>query len=617
MAKENKLGSSQPLKPLGDRADEVIHVTDRSEREQAEESLHLFIAWIKDSQGRHTYLNKPGLDQIDLPVSDWQGKTDFELWSDDIAKNHIAMDQKVLKAGKAISFETNAPLPNGEQRQWQVIKFPIKSGNEVSVAGLALDVTQTKEKENALVQRQLLFSAFINNSPAISFLKDAEGRYIYFDETFEKRFGVSLDDSIGKTDYDFWPDEYARKLVENDRAVLVNGELMQTFEDVPNPDGAIRHYLSVKFPFTIAGGTRCVGGIAIDVTEQKRVQDELNREHVLSESIVETARCVILLLDPTGKVIRFNPYFEAISGWSLDEAQGLDWFNNFVPENERPRIRKLFRAAVGNQRTAGNINGILCKDGSIRQIEWHDAILRTEQGETIGLLCSGQDITDRRWLEQQLVSISEEEQRRIGRDLHDGLGQELTGLAMLAESLSLDLHDKNLPEASTADKIARLIENALHQIRTISKGMTFIDIESRSLASSLEQLANHVSELYGIKCSLDCDCDIEVDSDQSTHLFRIAQEAITNAVKHGKATEINLKLSQTYSLLKLQIADNGTGFQTSREASFSGLGIHTMRYRCDSMGGKFQLDSTPGNGTIVTCELPVTVTPAKTDDIKA
>ena len=126
------------------------------------------------------------------------------------------------------------------------------------------------------------------------------------------------------------------------------------------------------------------------------------RDPGFAESLIETAQAIILVLDPEGRIVRFNPYMETISGYCLQEVQGNDWFGTFIPASDQSRIKDLFLSAVHDIKTTGNINPILTKDGAERYIEWYDTTLKDAGGSVIGLLCIGQDVTERLMIERNL-----------------------------------------------------------------------------------------------------------------------------------------------------------------------------------------------------------------------
>jgi PAS domain S-box-containing protein len=145
-----------------------------------------------------------------------------------------------------------------------------------------------------------------------------------------------------------------------------------------------------------------------EITERKQAEEALRRERDFAESLIETAQAIVLVLDPDGRIVRFNPYMEELSGYKLDEVQGKDWFSIFLPQREHEPIRELFLQAINDIQTRGNVNSIVTKDGREREIEWYDKILKDTDGKTAGLLTIGQDITERKRAEETLRRRNEE-----------------------------------------------------------------------------------------------------------------------------------------------------------------------------------------------------------------
>ena len=161
------------------------------------------------------------------------------------------------------------------------------------------------------------------------------------------------------------------------------------------------------------------------------------------------------------------------------------------------------------------------------------------------VLAAVRDITDRKYLEKEVIEISHREQMRIGQDLHDGLGQHLTGITFLTRALEQKLNARGLPEAAEAAEIGRLVLEALTQTRTLARGLFPVELESKGLVAALKELASTVATLSEIQCACECEEGVSIpDRQAEMHLFRLAQEAINNAVKHGKARHITVSLKR-------------------------------------------------------------------------
>jgi signal transduction histidine kinase len=208
-------------------------------------------------------------------------------------------------------------------------------------------------------------------------------------------------------------------------------------------------------------------------------------------------------------------------------------------------------------------------------------------------------------LEKQIIEVSEYEQHRIGRDLHDGLCQFLAAIGCVATSLKIDLEAQNLsePAASAAD-IEKLLSESVKQARNLAHGLVPVQLDEAGLPAALEELAASTSRLLAMDCTFEFAGDYRIGhNDKATHLYRIAQEAINNATKHGKAQNIELRLSANSNAVSLSIADDGAGFSKT-EKDLNGLGISIMRYRANVVGGEFEIEARRKGGTIVSCTVP-------------
>ena len=213
------------------------------------------------------------------------------------------------------------------------------------------------------------------------------------------------------------------------------------------------------------------------------------------------------------------------------------------------------------------------------------------------------EVTSQKATEKEILEISNREQVRIGQDLHDGLGQHLTGVTFLTKALERKLAARSLPEAEEAAEIGRLVLQALSQTRSLARGLFPVELESSGLVPAFRELANTVSKLFTISCELECDEDIAVpDRSVATHLFRLAQEAINNSVKHGKCKRVTIGLKAVENSLVLSVRDNGAGF-AQQTAPSKGLGLRIMSYRAQKIGASFDIRPAEEGGTVVTCTL--------------
>lgn len=229
--------------------------------------------------------------------------------------------------------------------------------------------------------------------------------------------------------------------------------------------------------------------------------------------------------------------------------------------------------------------------------------LQRQVGE--GTSALNEQIAQRRLLERELIATSEREQQRFGHELHDSLGQHLTGAAITAHLLAKKLKDK--PEGLTATKLVDLLDQGVELTRSLARGLYPVELEAAGLMAALEDLARGTANVARQKCRFECPSPIAVaDRAVAMHLFRIAQEALNNAVKHAQASEIVLRFEQEDGRLRLTVEDDGRGLPPEPAAAKpQSMGHRIMRNRAAVIGGQLEIRSRPGGGTLVSCLLPL------------
>ena len=209
---------------------------------------------------------------------------------------------------------------------------------------------------------------------------------------------------------------------------------------------------------------------------------------------------------------------------------------------------------------------------------------------------------ERRRLDQEIAQVADRERRRLGHDLHDKLGQHLTGTALAAQVLKEKLAARSDPDTGDAEKVVRCLEEGIDFTRNLARGFFSPELKAEGLVVALQNLAETVSEQSGIKCVLSGEELIPIhDSTVANQLYRIAQEAVTNSVKHAVANHIDIRLAMNGSELYLSIVDDGVGFPDRPRSE--GLGLHLMRHAAALSGGTFDIRRNGQKGTIATCRV--------------
>ena len=207
-----------------------------------------------------------------------------------------------------------------------------------------------------------------------------------------------------------------------------------------------------------------------------------------------------------------------------------------------------------------------------------------------------------RRLEQEIIAISERERQGIGRDLHDGMCQYLAAIGLTAGLLRQNLADEGHPRAQAAGEIADLLQDAVERARELARGLSPVDRDEGGLESALEELAHSTTRLTGVQCAFLCAEPVPIHEDiRAIHLFRIAQEAVSNATRHGRARHIIVALEAGTQDFSLRVSDDGRGFDAAACGRRGGMGLNIMRYRARMIGGTLEVYPNAPAGTVVAC----------------
>jgi PAS domain S-box-containing protein len=507
-----------------------------------------------------------------------------------------------------------------------------------------VDTSEQKKAQEALRASEERFRQFADNSADVLWIFNVEKeRLEYLSPAFEQVWGESRERLL--RDPDAWkttlhPEDH--KLAMARLARLLEGETVVSDYRIIRPsDGAIRWIHDTGFPVRGKDGTiRRLAGMAQDVTEDKIRNEALSESEERFRLLVDgTPDYAMFLLDPGNQIIYWSAGAERVFGWRADEALGESGELIFTPEDrateqEEKELKTALRTGVASDR-----RWHLRKDGSR---VWIDGVMRRlddGEGKLRGFAKIARDATDlhraeeqlknshhelecrveertaeltelnrklkeeikqRAEVEQELLLVSEREKRRIGQDLHDSLCQELAAAAFFLQTAAQKT--KNQAEAEVLAEAARIVNANVGLARDLARGLHPIELSTSGLANALRELAFRTSQLRDISCRFECPRQVRVrDEAVALNLYRIAQEAMTNALKNGKAKKIGIKLTRSRRDLVLTVEDDGKGFSPGNARR--GMGIHIMKYRADVIGARLTIESADGHGTLVTCVL--------------
>lgn len=310
----------------------------------------------------------------------------------------------------------------------------------------------------------------------------------------------------------------------------------------------------------------------------------------------------IIMLDINGHVASWNSGARRITGYRSRDIVGRH-FSCLYTEEDIAADLPARHLNVASERGRIAVEGQRLRSSGERfPAEVVIAALRDDSGELRGFAKVTHDATHRKRLEKEVADATALEQQRIGQDLHDGLGQELTGLIYQAEGLRRQLERSDSPHLDTAAGLVDGIREALGQVRMLSRGLIPVEVEANGLQAALEELTEHTQEMNGVNCRFVCRRPVLVrDNNTATQLYRIVQESLTNAVRHSDPTNIAVELTAKANSIEVVVTDNGKGFDVTEEAV--GSGVRIMRYRAGLIGGRLLVESTQGVGTRVACRV--------------
>lgn len=323
----------------------------------------------------------------------------------------------------------------------------------------------------------------------------------------------------------------------------------------------------------------------------------------LTQTVVEQSYSAVMIISKDGKneIIRYvNPAFLKLTNCSAEKLIGNRLSDMETLVGPWEWFRRQLSAGVP---FIGELQLCCCSQGRQLIVDCTVTEVLDLSGVQTHWVIILRDMTERKQLEREILEISDREQSRIGRDLHDGLGQQLTALEFFTTGLKDEVQAQAPKLVKPLEKISRQLREAIRQVRRMAHGLSPVSLHGDGLASALRKLAGDSCAMAGVDCKFKCDAPVEVqDPVTATQFYRIAQEAMNNALKHGRPKTIHVSLKREKGLLELKVSDDGRGFSLAAPKG-GGMGMHAMKYRAGLIGASLDIDSAPRKGTRVTCTI--------------
>ncbi|WP_395736419.1 PAS domain S-box protein [Prosthecobacter sp.] len=482
-----------------------------------------------------------------------------------------------------------------------------RHGKTVKLIGTFQDITEHKKAEQDLIESEVRFRAVFEQAVVgVGLIDFATGRFVDVNKRYCTITGRSRKEML-KISFEeiTFPDDRARSWNLHAQLKESKSPEFQWEKRYVRPDGSVVWVnLNASLLSTMSGRPNQVLAMVEDITRRKLAEANFRREQAFNEILASHTSAIIILLDRHGRLIHMNEATLQMLGFKRNDLVGKlpPWESKFMDAAEKSRSQKRFREMLNGKNIPTSEVTLIGKDRKRHIVALSSIITKTPEGVVDRIIVTGTDLTERYRLQKEILKISEQEQARIGHNLHDGVGQTMTGVSSLIEALE---HELSGEQRESASRIHHLMKDAIQEVRHMSHSLSPASVKNRGLVGALHLLADTIRTNHRTACSCEIDSDIRIeDAEKETHIYRIAQEAANNALRHGHPSRIKLSLQRRGDLeAVLKIEDNGTGIRKNTTEN-GGIGLRVMHYRADLIDGSLTLKSRPRGGVSVICRFP-------------
>jgi PAS domain S-box-containing protein len=561
----------------------------------------------------------------------------------------VAQDRPAVRAAVEAGIAGKLPVhfppyrvkrPDGTVHWVEARAWPVRdeAGRVYRIAGIIDDITERKRAEEALRASEQRLALATSGARIGMFEWDVATGKVLWTEQQARLLGLATTTTTTTTttmtttlSLPYRYRDWARRVHREDLARVEAEQRRCMTKHLPYeceyrvvwPDKSV-HWLVGRgvWLYDAKGRPERMLGVTMDITGRKQVEAllrelnvgleqrvmertaELSDAHDRLRAIMDNALVGILTLDERGLIVTINPAVTAIFGYAPEELVGSRgnrlWASPIQAADEEfpahytqpgdPQLMGAGREVLGRR-----------KDGEVIAVELTISEFRhRDRRQFVAMV---RDISARKRLEAELLEVSERERQRLGHDLHDGLGQHLHALYYLASLLEKDMKGSAPKRAREVGRLSRQLEHALTLTRGLARGLQPVNAEPEGLMIALRELAERTRALYRVDCRFLCRAPVLIHRHSAAnHLYRIAQEAVNNAMKHGKPTQVRIELTGTPQRVLLGVRDNGVGIRR-RSTPAKGMGLRVMQYRADAISGSLTTQRLPEGGTAVVCSV--------------
>ncbi len=584
-----------------------------------------FLAWMKDKDGKYIHANKHWLQAVNIDnLQDLADVTDFDIWPEDLAKHYLAVDREVMSTRQQVSL-TERAFDAGRETWTETIKAPIIDNKDsvLGTIGLARDITASRGAEEQLRN----YSERLRLATKAAAIGICEWNLSLavadWDERMYQIFGIPPGTPI---DYQTWADLVLAEDLPHAEAKLRNlirdqQEEHWEFRIRRKSDGALRF---IQASAIIAGNPKSdaqkIVGVNIDVTNFKLIENALRESEAHLANAQAQAHLGSWSLDIGENSLKWSDENYRIFDTPLGTPITYEDFLACVHPDDRVFVQKTWQAAM--QGEPYDIQHRILTNGKVKWLRRRAEPEFAGDGSLVRYIGTSQDITELKEIEKNLESsrlqlrqlaarrekAREEERKRMAREVHDELGQMLTALRMEISLLRIKFAINNQGLSDQIRNIMELLDQTIQVTRDVATSLRPSAIEM-GVVPALEWLARKFSEQSGIQCDLSySEDDFNMDEECAIVIFRIAQESLTNVLRHAAASKVSVSVNLDSGHYCLEIYDNGRGFDANAPNKTKSFGLIGIRERSLMLGGETNISSVPGQGTSIQVRIPVNPT---------
>ncbi len=539
-----------------------------------------------------------------------------------------------------------------------IVMSRAEDGTPDTIAGIRYEITDKLTKIGELGERARQLRNLLDNATVLFYRFDLKhGSFRYSNRSAQQfpafRERPEPGDPLEKLTCDIHPDDIGRvgQVIRTAMTPPAQAKSSVTIEYRRRNDQGQYRWLNEKLTFLPDESHTILSiiGSAADITPLKEVQDAIRESEGRYRMMIELSTDIIWILDLDFRLVYASPACVSMLGYTQEEMYRLTPGSTLTPESFK-RLKAAVREYLAREPAhPGSVEPVRCeltfrrKDGALVRGELVFTGYRDDSGRLLGICGATRDITERKAVEEEMKRTQRELERRIadrseklsyinallntemerrkqmeffmlhhperdraliGRELNEGLCQELVGMMCLCEVVRENLQGRDAVANEDITRILELLADAVRQARGMAKGLNPLLADPRSLDCSLGLLAEKTSELFNVRCSFSSSSAIGIDSpDQALNLYRIAQEAVHNAIRHGKARNIEITLGGDGENVRLTVADDGVG-REGNPANPKGMGLKIMAYRTQAMSGTLRVVDRSKGGVLIDCSVP-------------